>query len=51
MIKKENTMVTSVIPKKVYKLLAEEASYEDRSISNMICKILKERYKIKDREY
>lgn len=50
MIKKENTTVTSVIPKKVYKLLAKEADYEDRSISNMICKIIKDHYKINDNE-
>lgn len=50
MIKKENTMVTSVIPKKIYEMLAKEAEYEDRSISNMICKIIKDHYKIKDKE-
>jgi hypothetical protein len=50
MIRKENTTVTSVIPKKVYELLAKEAEYEDRSISNMVCKIIKDHYRIKDNE-
>ena len=48
MIKKENIKISSIIPRKVYKKLIEEAAYEDRSISNMVCKILKERYKIRD---
>lgn len=47
-IKKENIRIASIIPRKVYKKLMEEAEYEDRSISNMVCKILKERYKIRD---
>lgn len=50
MIKKENTRITSVIPKEVYKELVAEAEYEDRSISNMVAKILKERYNIKTEE-
>jgi transcriptional regulator with XRE-family HTH domain len=41
MISNKNTKVTTVIPKEVYKKLIEEASYEDRSVSNMIAKILK----------
>lgn len=48
MIKKENIKISSIIPRVVYKKLVEEAEYEDRSISNMVCKILKERYKIRD---
>lgn len=48
MIKKENIKISSIIPRIVYKKLVEEAEYEDRSISNMVCKILKERYKIRD---
>ncbi|MBN1042346.1 UNVERIFIED_ORG: hypothetical protein B2H98_05130 [Clostridium botulinum] len=47
MIKNENTRITSVIPKKVYEKLAKEAEYEDRSISKMVAKILKDHYKIK----
>jgi len=47
-IKKENIRIASIIPRVVYKKLVEEAEYEDRSISNMVCKILKERYKIRD---
>jgi hypothetical protein len=50
MIKKENTMIASVIPKKVYEMLVKEAEYEDRSISNMVCKIIKDHYKVKDEE-
>lgn len=48
MISKKNTKVTTIIPKKVYEKLVEEAAYEDRTVSNMIAKILKDHYKIKD---
>lgn len=48
MIKKENIKISSIIPRTVYKKLVKEARYEDRSVSNMVCKILKERYKIRD---
>ena len=50
MISKKNTKVTTIIPKKVYEKLTEEASYEDRSVSSMIAKILKDHYKIKDED-
>ncbi len=50
MIKKENTTVTAVIPKKVYEMLEKEAEYEDRSISGMVRKIIKDHYGIKDNE-
>ena len=46
MISKKNTKVTTIISKDVYKKLAEEAAYEDRTISNMIAKILKDHYNI-----
>ncbi|APM39447.1 hypothetical protein BS101_12175 [Clostridium kluyveri] len=48
MIKKENIRIAAIIPRKVYKKLIKEAEYEDRSLSNMVCKILKERYNYKD---
>lgn len=47
MIKDDNTRITAVISKEVYKKLVKEAKYEDRSISNMVAKILRERYNIK----
>lgn len=50
MISKKNTKVTTIIPKEVYKKLAQDAEYEDRSISNMIAKIIKNHYKIKDED-
>jgi hypothetical protein len=50
MISKKNTKVTTIIPKKVYAKLVEEAEFEDRSVSSMIAKILKEHYKIKDED-
>ncbi|MBN7576041.1 hypothetical protein C1H57_12370 [Clostridium sp. 2-1] len=50
MISKKNTKVTTIIPKKVYEKLIEEAAYEDRTVSNMIAKILKDHYKIKDND-
>lgn len=48
MISKKNTKVTAIIPKKVHEKLKEEAVYEDRTVSNIIAKILKDHYKIKD---
>lgn len=47
MIKDENTRITAVIPKTLHKKLLDEAGYEDRSVSNLVCKILKEHYKMK----
>lgn len=48
MIKKDNKRVLSVLPKKVYDKLVKEAEYEERSISKMIAKIIKDHYRIKD---
>lgn len=50
MIKNENTRITFTLPKKIYKRLEKEADYEDRSVSNLVLKIIKEHYKIKDEE-
>ncbi|AND83526.1 hypothetical protein CTDIVETGP_1410 [Clostridium tyrobutyricum DIVETGP] len=50
MIKKENIMIASIIPKKVYAMLVKEAEYEDRSVSGMIRKIIKDHYNIRDDE-
>lgn len=50
MIKDENIRVSAIISKEVQKKLLEQAGYEDRSLSNLIFKILKEYYKIKDEE-
>lgn len=49
-IKKENTRINVVIPKKIHKMLMKEADYEDRSVSNLVLKIIKEHYKIKEDE-
>jgi hypothetical protein len=48
MIKDENTRITITLPKKIHKKLQKEADYEDRSVSNLVLKIIKEHYKIKD---
>lgn len=45
MIRDENTRVTIIMPKKLYKLIKNDAEYEDRSMSNLIVKILKHHYK------
>ncbi|EKQ51370.1 MULTISPECIES: hypothetical protein [unclassified Clostridium] len=50
MISKKNTKVTTIISKELHKKLAEEAAYEDRSVSSMIAKILKDHYNIKDED-
>jgi len=48
MIKYDTKRVVSYVSQTVYDRLTKEADYEDRTISNMIAKILKEHYKIKD---
>ena len=50
MISKKNVKVTTIIPKEIYKKLTEDAAYDDRTVSNMIAKILKEHYKFKENE-
>lgn len=50
MIKNENTRISAIVSKDVRKKLIEQASYEDRTVSNLVFKILKEYYKIKDEE-
>jgi len=50
MIKDENTRITVTIPKKIHEKLEREADYEDRSVSNLVLKIIKEYYKIKDED-
>ena len=50
LIKKENTRINVVIPKKIHKMLLEESEYEDRSVSNLVLKIIKEHYKIKEED-
>ena len=47
LIKKYNTRISVVIPKEIHKKLLEEAAYEDRSISNLVLKIIKEHYRIR----
>jgi len=48
MIKKENKRIVSYVSENIYDNLAKEAKHEDRTISSMIVKILKDHYKIKD---
>ena len=50
MIKKENTRITVVISKEVQEKLIHQAGYEDRTVSNLVFKILKDHYKIKDQD-
>ena len=50
MISKKNIKVSAIIPKEVYKKISEEAAYEDRTLSNMIAKILKDHYNIKEND-
>lgn len=49
-IKNENTRITVTVPKNLYKMLKEDAEYEDRSISNLALKILKDYYKLKNED-
>lgn len=50
MIKDENIRISAIISKEVHKKLLDQAGYEDRTVSNLVFKILKEYYKIKDEE-
>lgn len=47
MIKEENTRISVTVPKELHEKLLEEAEYEDRSVSNLVLKIIKDYYKIK----
>lgn len=47
MIKDENTRITVIISKEVREKLIYEAECEDRTVSNLVFKILKEHYKMK----
>ena len=40
--------MTVVISKKVHKRLLKEAGLQDRSVSNLVHRILKKHYKLKD---
>lgn len=50
MIKKENKRINVTVPKTIYDKLSEDADYEDRSVSNLVLKIIKKHYKIKNEE-
>jgi heat shock protein HspQ len=50
MIKDDTKRVVSYVSKDIYNKLKKESKYEDRTISKMIEKILKDHYKIKDEE-
>jgi len=50
MLKEGNTRLTIVITKEIRDKLIKEAEFEDRSVSNLVSKILKEHYKIKTDE-
>jgi hypothetical protein len=50
LVKEGNKRISVTVSENIYIELAEEASYEDRSISNMVLKIIKDHYKIQDDE-
>lgn len=50
MIKDDTKRIVSYVSKDVHDKLKKEAKYEDRTISKMIAKIIKEHYKIKDED-
>jgi len=50
MIKDDTQRIVSYVSKTVYDKLVKEAKYEDRTISKMIEKILKDHYKIKSED-
>lgn len=48
MIKDDTKRIVSYVSKEVHDKIKKEAKYEDRTISKMVEKILKDHYKIKD---
>jgi hypothetical protein len=50
MIKDNTKRIVSYVSKDVYDKLNKEAKYEDRTISKMVEKILKDHYGIKDED-
>lgn len=50
MIKDDTKRVVSYVSKEIYEKLNNEAKYEDRTISKMIEKILKDHYNLKYEE-
>ena len=46
-LKRGNTRVVISMPEELRKILEEEAEQEDRSLSNYLLQIIKQRYKIK----
>lgn len=52
MIRDENIKITITIPKKLHNEILQEASYYNRSVSNLVCRILKKHYdfEINDKE-
>lgn len=50
MISEDNRRICSIVSKEVFKKLEKQADFEDRSISNLVFKILKEYYGIKTEE-
>jgi len=50
LVKDDNTRITITIPKTLHKILKKEAGYEDRSVGNIVARILKHHYNIKSEE-
>ena len=46
MISENNIRITITIPKSIHKLLKSDACYEDRSVGNLVSRILKQYYKV-----
>lgn len=47
MINDDNIRITITIPKKLHRLLKKQANFEDRSVSNLVARILKQYYNLK----
>ena len=46
MVNEDNIRITITIPKTLHELLKDDADYEDRSISNLASRILKQYYNL-----
>ena len=46
LISQDNVRITITITKSMHELLKNDAAYEDRSVSNLVCRIIKQYYNL-----
>lgn len=50
LVSEDNVRISVTVPKELHNLLLKDADYEDRSVSNLVLKIIKEHYRLKTDE-